>query len=425
VKPVIGKKNVERNLSEREIRELCKKAFTTWQVAGKRLLFIIPDNTRSAPIDLMFRICYELIADKVMSLDFLIALGTHPQMSEEEILQRVNIKKHEWENQFSKARFFNHDWKTPRQLKKIGRISDAQIKEISNGLIKNGVDISINKMVLDYDLLIIIGPTYPHEVVGFSGGNKYLFPGISGQEIIDLVHWLGALITNIKISGEKNTPVRKVIDLAADMVPTKTLCLSLVTQGGGIAGLYIDKPKKAWSLAADLSSEIHIIYKDHSFKSVLSCVPEMYSDLWTGAKGMYKLEQVVADGGELIIFAPHISKISVTHGDLIEKTGYHVKEYFVQQADKFSGVPGGVLAHSTHLKGSGLYSNGLEKPRIQVTLATGISEKTCRRINLGYQDPTSINIHDWENRENEGIFIAHKAGEILYRLREKIIQSPS
>ncbi len=106
-----------------------------------------------------------------------------------------------------------------------------------------------------------------------------------------------------------------------------------------------------------------------------------------GGKCTYKLEPVVADGGELIIYAPHITRISATHGVLIERIGYHVRDYFLAQMGRFTDVPGGVLAHSTHVKGLGTYVNGREQPRANVVLATGIPEATCRKINLGYRDP--------------------------------------
>jgi hypothetical protein len=143
----------------------------------------------------------------------------------------------------------------------------------------------------------------------------------------------------------------------------------------------------------------------------------MYEDLWTGGKCMYKLEPVVADGGELIIYAPHINEVSVTHGDIIEKIGYHTRDYFVKQMEKFNDIPRGVMAHSTHVKGLGSFENGIEKPRIDVVLATGIPEETCRKINLGYRDPNSINMDEWKDREDEGILYVPKAGELLYRLK--------
>ena len=173
------------------------------------------------------------------------------------------------------------------------------------------MDVKINKLILDYDLLLIVGPTFPHEVVGFSGGNKYLFPGIAGQEILDMFHWLGALITNPSIIGTKYTPVRAVVDKAASMVPVERKCVSLVVEGQALAGLYLGSPEEAWEAASALSNQIHVVYKDHPFRSVLSCAPAMYDELWVGGKCAYKLEPVVADGGELIIYAPHISEISV------------------------------------------------------------------------------------------------------------------
>ncbi len=414
---IIGSGSLDQILNEDQIFDICVEGFRELKPVGKRLLFIIPDLTRTAPIDIMFRVVYKLLADNAKRLDFIIALGTHPPMTQEAIYQRVGITKDEHRTIYSKARFFNHDWKTPGQLKHIGTITENEVADISGGLMREKVDITINKMVFDYDQLVIIGPTFPHEVVGFSGGNKYIFPGISGEEIINMFHWLGALITNPLIIGTKYTPVRKVIDRAAAFLPIKRLCLSLVMKEHDLAGLYIGTPEEAWEAAADLSDRIHLIYKDKPFHTVLSCAPEMYEDLWTGGKCMYKLEPIVADRGKLIIYAPHITKVSVTHGEIIEKIGYHVRDYFIKQAQRFRNIPGGVKAHSTHVRGVGTFENGVEKPRIDVILATGIPEAICRRINLGYQDPANIKVEDYMNQEDEGILYVVKAGEMLYRLK--------
>jgi hypothetical protein len=141
----------------------------------------------------------------------------------------------------------------------------------------------------------------------------------------------------------------------------------------------------------------------------------MYDELWVAAKCMYKLEPVVADGGELIIYAPHLTAISATHGRLIEQIGYHTRDYFLAQWDKFKHYPWGVLAHLTHLRGAGTYADGVEKPRIRVTLASGIDEATCRGINLGYRDVRTIDVRQWQGRPDR--LYVPKAGEMLYRLR--------
>jgi lactate racemase len=414
---MIGKGDAGKTLSAAEIEELCAAFVEREHLAGKRVLGIIPDHTRSAPIDMMFRTLYGLLHERAKALDFLIALGTHPPMSDEAIDRRLGLAPGERTSRYRGTRVFNHHWKDPAELRRIGTISASQVTEISRGMMRDPVEVSINRKVFEYDVVLVIGPTFPHEVVGFSGGNKYLFPGISGEEIIDMFHWLGALITNPVIIGKKWTPVRAVVDAAAALLPVQRLCMSLVVGQQGLAGLYCGTPEEAWSAAADLSDKVHIVYKDHPFRSVLSCAPAMYDELWVGGKATYKLEPVVADGGELIIYAPHIREISVTHGEVIERIGYHVRDYFVRQMDRFAGIPKGVMAHSTHVKGVGTFENGREEPRMNVVLATAIPEQVCRRINLGYRDPATIRPEEWMGREDEGILHVPKAGEILYRLR--------
>lgn len=413
---MIGTGSVSKALDREAVRDFCAEFVEREGLRRKRVIAIIPDHTRTAPIGLMFRTLYELLADRPGKLDFLIALGTHPAMSEDAIDIRLDLSAGERAARFPNVRVFNHQWNIPSQLKSIGTISANQVKEISNGLMRDPVNVTINKLVFDYEVVLIVGPTFPHEVVGFSGGNKYLFPGISGQEIIDMFHWLGALITNPGIIGKRYTPVRKVVDTAAALLPVPRLCMSLVVKGSELAGLFCGTPEEAWASASELSDKIHIAYKEKPFTSVLSCAPTMYDELWVGGKCAYKLEPVVADGGELIIYAPHINELSVTHGQIIESIGYHVLDYFTQQEDRFRDVPKGVIAHSTHVKGIGTYRDGNETPRINVILATGIAESTCKKINLGYRHPSTIKVNEWKERENEGVLLVPKAGEILYRL---------
>jgi lactate racemase len=415
---VYGSGKQDGFLSEAEVRGLCAEALASRPLDGRRLLVIIPDLTRTAPIDLMFRVLYDLLAPRVELLDCLIALGTHPPMTDEAINQRVGITAEERRSRYSKVRFFNHRWDDPLQLTRLGVLGESEVFDLSTGMLAQPVEVTINKMVFDYDLVVIVGPTFPHEVMGFSGGNKYLFPGVAGQAIIDLFHWLGALITSPVVIGTKDTPVRRIVDRAASMLPVERLCFSLVVHQNCLTGLYIGSPEEAFSAAADLSDKLHVIYRKTPCRKVLSCAPLMYDELWTGGKCMYKLEPVVEDGGELIIYAPHIRRISLVHGAIIERIGYHVRDYFLRQMEKFADCPGGVLAHSTHVKGVGTFEGGIETPRIQVTLATGIPEETCRRVNLGYRDPDTIRLKEWQERDDDGILCVAKAGEMLYRLAD-------
>jgi nickel-dependent lactate racemase len=414
----VGKGYADRYLTESEVAAITGEFFQTWDLSGKRILVIIPDSTRTMPMPLFFKLIFEALNGKVKTLDYLVALGTHSAMDDAAINRLVGISAEERVGKYGQVKIFNHSWDRPETLVTVGKITKEETAELSSGMLSMELPVRVNKMVLDYDLVLVCGPIFPHEVAGFSGGNKYFFPGVSGPEVINFTHWLGALITNFETIGIKYTPVRAVINKAVSYIPTPRLFLCPVVKSEGINGLFAGDPDVTWSAAADLSSQVHVKYVDRPYRQVLSVMPHLYDDIWTGAKGMYKMEPVIADGGEVIIYAPHITEISYTHGKVLDEIGYHVRDYFVKQWDKYKNYPWGVVAHSTHLRGMGSYENGIEIPRVQVTLATGVSPERCARINLGYRDPATVNPQDWANRENEGILLVPHAGETLYRLKK-------
>ncbi len=415
--PVAAEAMGAEPLSPDAVAEVVATSCSDDRYRGRRVLVIVPDGTRTAPVGLVFRQLFDHIGGAAAQLDVMVALGTHQPMDEAAICRRLEMTPEERRGRYRHVAFINHEWNNPAALQQIGVIDEARVHALTGGLFAMDVPVEVNRRVFDYDELIIIGPVFPHEVVGFSGGNKYLFPGISGPGILNFFHWLGAVVTNPMIIGSKWTPVRKIVDAAGAMVTVPKACLCLVVRpDGSLAGIFGGTPEAAWDRASELSRRTHIITKPRPFHTVLSCLPAMYADLWTGGKGMYKLEPVVADGGELILYAPHITEVSVTHGRTLLEVGYHCRDYFRAQWDRFSHYPWGVLAHSTHVRGIGTYEDGVERCRIQVTVASGIPEEVCRRINLGYRDPASIDVESYANREDEGVLLVRKAGEMLYRL---------
>ncbi len=410
-----------RYLNETEIDTILADSLAGMPLDGKRLLVLIPDSTRTFPLPLFFPRIVALLQGRLRQLDFMIATGTHPAMSAEAKLKLVGITAEEKATTYAAVRLLDHAWDDPQALINLGVIPAEEIGRLSNGLLVQSVPVRLNRLLLEYDDVLVCGPVFPHEVVGFSGGNKYFFPGIAGPDIINFTHWLGALITSYTTIGTKDTPMRRVIDRAAGLIPRPRHALCAVVTTEGVSGLFSGLPEEAWSAAADLSAQVHVRWCEHPYQQVLSMLPEMYSELWVGAKGMYKLEPVIADGGEVIIYAPHLTEISVVHGEVIKQIGYHVCDYFVKQWSRFEHYPWGVLAHSTHLRGIGEYDaeTGIERPRIQVTLATGLSAEECAAVNLGYRDPRSIDPAQFANREDEGILLVPHAGEVLYRLKKK------
>ncbi len=417
---VIGNGYEDRFLSETEVHEFMAEALERADLNNRRVLILLPDATRTAPIPMMVRLYQDLLTGRVAALDYLVALGTHQPMGDGALSQLVGQPV--VDGKLGDTHVFNHHWDKAENFVTLGIIPAHRIEEISQGMLSLEVPVRLNRMILDYDIIFVCGPTFPHEVVGFSGGNKYFFPGISGPEVINFSHWLGALLTSYKIIGTPYTPVRTVIDEAASFIDRPKICFSMVVKTDDahnprLAGLYIGTPDEAYAAAADLSSRLHIVWVDQPYQRVLSVMPHMYDDIWTAAKGMYKMEPAIADGGEVIIYAPHIDEISYTHGQVIDQVGYHVRDYFVKQWDRFKDYPWGVLAHSTHLRGIGTYEDNIEQPRISVTLATSIPRERCEGVNLGYLDPKTINTDEWQDREDKCILLVPKAGEMLYRVK--------
>ncbi|MBC7255433.1 MAG: DUF2088 domain-containing protein [Chloroflexi bacterium] len=413
---VIGQGYADRFLTHDEARAIFERGLAEIGVCGKRLLFIIPDSTRSGPMPFCFRTLTDLTLGQAAQVDFLIALGTHLEMDEDKVMHHLGITPEERRLRYGEVGIYNHNWQAG--LVEIGTIPADEIEALSGGLMREDVRVQVNRRLFEYDHLIVVGPVFPHEIAGFSGGNKYFFPGVAGPDVINFTHWLGAVITNLKTIGIQDTPVRAVIDRAAAMIRVPKSCFSMVVRGHeDLAGLYFGTPEESQAEAAKLSAQVNITYVEKPYRLVISVMPTLYDDIWTAGKGMYKMEPVVADGGTVIIYAPHIDEVSYTHGKILDRIGYHVRDYFIAHMDKFADVPRSTMAHATHVKGAGTYINGVESPRVNVILATHVPKERCERINLGYLDPDTLDLEAYKGREEEGILVVPRAGEMLYRLK--------
>lgn len=413
---VVGRGVGEGLLSSEEVARIAHDGLAALPLDGRRVLVLIPDGTRTMPMPLMFDILERELGKRVAALDYLVALGTHMPMDDAHLSRLVG--RPVADGRAGDHRIFNHRWDDPATFANLGSIPAAEIADLTMGRLNEAVPVSLNRLVLEYDHVLICGPVFPHEVVGFSGGTKYLFPGIAAPAIIHFTHWLGALISSYEVIGTAMTPVRAVIDRAAALLDTPVSLLALVVMHEGVAGLFCGDTREAWREAAALSARRHIVWLDQPVDRVLAVMPRMYDDLWTAAKGMYKTEPAVADGGEVVIYAPHVPEVSYVHGRMIDEVGYHCRDYFLAQWDRFRGYPGGILAHSTHVKGLGTYdaARGVESPRIRVTLATGIPRERCGRINLGYRDPASVDPETWAAEAAGRALVVPHAGEMLYRV---------
>ena len=404
-------------LNDTEARQLITAGLGSIDLTDKRVLAIIPDLTRIAPLPQMFPIIEELVRPIAACLDYLIALGTHRPMTDDEINRMLGLTTAERVEKYSAVKIYNHLWQQAGTFAQIGEISAEEASELTGGRVTHVVPVAVNKLILDYDQILLLGVSLPHESAGFGGGYKYFFPGISGWDMINFFHWLGASVGTVDAIGQFDTPVRRVINRAGEFIPIPILSFNSVMKGHEWMGLYIGPVIEAHRAACDLSSQIHITWLDRHYTRVISVLSPIFDELWTGAKGIYKLQPVAQDGGEIILYAPHLELISATHGEAIEKVGYHVFEYLEAHIDDYAGIDRVALGHGVHVLGGGSYENGVEQRRFKITLATGIPEAVCRKVGLNYLDPVTLNVKEWENREDEGILVVHESGEQLYRVR--------
>ena len=404
-------------LSDDQVEAFVVGRLAPLPIDGLHVCVLVPDGTRTCPLPLLLGAVHRAVRDRVRRLTVLVALGTHAPMDATDLATHLGPALVEAAKGDRLTEIAQHAWWDPSALVELGTISADRVEELSEGRLRREVPIRVNRAVVDADVTMIVGPVFPHEVVGFSGGNKYLFPGVSGLELVDLSHWLGALITSARIIGTLGeTPVRAMIDEAAAMLPGESAALCVVTAPGGhLRAATFGDPREAWRAAAEISAQSHIRYLDAPVRRVLSILPERYDDMWTGAKGFYKVEPVVADGGQVVIYAPHITELATTHPAIAE-IGYHCRDYFVAQWERFEHYHWGDLAHSTHLRGAGTYDPVTgEHARVAVTLATGIPEDVVRAVDLDYLDPCSVDAAAWASQPDT--LVVPDAGEDLYRLR--------
>ena len=148
---------------------------------------------------------------------------------------------------------------------------------------------------------------------------------------------------------------------------------------------------------------------------MIALLDEHYDELWVGGKASYKLGGIIEDGGELVIYAPHLKGISTTHGRMIEKYGYAPLEVVREMVEGSDELRANlcVAAHLAHVSyGSRVGTDGKIEPRYRITLASAIGEEVCGRVKLGYQTIASVDI-DGARRDPDALVVEH-AGRDLY-----------
>jgi nickel-dependent lactate racemase len=407
-------------LGAEELRRIVRDALRAIP-AGARVLAVIPDKTRDDNTDLLFpMLSQELAARRAAQFDALVAQGTHPPMSEAEKRAKIGAGTAEMP---LLGRIFDHHWDRASDLMTLGTLSADEIARLTNGLMRQDVPVQLNGLLApgNYDFIFVAGAVVPHEVAGFAGGAKYFFPGVAGPELTHLTHWLGALATIERVIGRVETPTRHVIEAAADRVTTPVVAFTSVStrtpDGLHTHALFTGGLRETVRQAAAVSSQVHIRYVDRRYRRVVAILDEHYDEMWVGGKASYKLGAIIENGGELVVYAPHLKGISTTHGAMIEKYGYAPLETVREMVEGSDELRANlcVAAHLAHVSYAGrIGANGQVEPRYRITLASGIPEDICRRVKLGFADWGSVDL-DAARRDPDTLVVDH-AGRDLYLL---------
>jgi len=416
----IGKGGADLDLSAPELRAILEQALRRIG-PGARVLAIIPYKTRDDNTDVLFPFAAEILAARqVAQFDGLVAQGTHAPMSDAEKRRKVGAQTGALP--VGVGDIFDHQWNVPEELITIGELSATQVTDLTGGLISEAVKVNLNRRLGPgvYDCVLIFSATVPHEVAGYAGGAKYLFPGVAGPDLTHATHWLGALAGIENVIGRIETPTRHMIEAAADLVPAQIITLnSVITRDDQnrlrTHALFTGDFRAAFRRAAEISSQVHIKYTGRKYRRVVALLDEHYDELWVGGKASYKLGGIIEEGGELIIYAPHLHSISETHGKLIERYGYapldRVREMVALSTELQNNLA--VAAHLAHVSYAGKRDGeGRVIPRYRITMASALDQETCRRVQLGFMDYRRFRREDYENEPDT--LIVEKAGRDLY-----------
>jgi nickel-dependent lactate racemase len=415
---VIGTGSAAADLTPADMRPIVEEALCSI-APGSRVLAVVSDRTRDDNTPELFPLISQTLgAARAATLDVLIAQGTHVVMNESDKRAKIGAGIAALP---LLGTIFDHHWDRDSELTTLGTIGAEVVAAETGGLLRESVRIRLNAHLAPglYDAILVIGATVPHEVAGFAGGAKYFFPGVAGPELTHLTHWLGALATIEQVIGRVETPTRRLIEAAAALVPTRVIAFTTVStrdqSGLKTRALFAGDLRGTVRRAAEVSQQVHVRYTGRRYKRVVALLDEHYDELWVGGKASYKLGGIIERGGELIIYAPHLSAISATHGALIEKYGYAPLERVRDMVEGSDELRANlcVAAHLAHVSYAGdRGADGVVTPRYRITLAANLPEETCRRVNLGYLDMRTFDPRSF--RDDPDTLTVENAGRDLY-----------
>lgn len=287
------------------------------------------------------------------------------------------------------ARILKHDWRA--DTRRLGSISSDYVTQITSDKANWEIPIEVNRHVVDesWDIILNVGHVVPHEVLGFANHNKNYFIGVGGKNTICASHMAAACYGIENNLGSLVTPLRHCYNKAEreflSRLPHAYLMVTMAYDRLGKlrhTGVYCGDDVDTYLLAAEQSREENIVVVPPLRKVVAVMQGDEFASTWVANKAIYRTRKAMADGGELIILAPGLTRFGeqAEVEQIIRRYGYcgtpKILEAWRRNADLQD------LTHATaHL------IHGSTEGRFKVTYAPGyLSKEEIESVNFGYLD---------------------------------------
>jgi nickel-dependent lactate racemase len=372
----------QTDLDTDQLREALARTFD-W-IRPKRVLALPPDHTRyDSRAGELTCLTHELLGERLT--DVMPALGTHEGMHAEQLDMMFPGLPH--------SLIREHRWRT--DVVRVGWVDSDFVKAATEGVYDKPWQAQTNKLLLEgnYDLILSLGQVVPHEVIGMANYTKNIFVGVGGAAGIHESHYLSALYGMERTMGRADTPLRKILNHAADRycrnLPIVYALTVVESQSDGrkiVRGLFIGDGHDIFEEAAKLSAKVNCFRLDESPKTVVvTMAAHKYNKTWLANKAVYRTRMAIADGGTLVIIAPGVK----TFGEdpevdrLIRKYGYRptpeVLDFVARDPDLQQNLS--AAAHLIH---------GTSENRFRILYCTDrLSEAEVRSVGYDFM-PTDL-----------------------------------
>ncbi|MGD0743520.1 MAG: D-mannonate epimerase [Verrucomicrobiota bacterium] len=347
----------------------------------RRVLAVPPDFTRfHSQAGVLTKLIYDYYGPHLT--DVLPALGTHTPMTPGQIAKMYAGVPPEL--------FRVHNWRTG--VATVGEVPADFVRQATGGAVDFPWQAQLANLIWTgrHDLILSVGQVVPHEVAGMASYNKNIFVGTGGTESINQSHFIGAAYGMERMMGRADTPVRRILNYAAEHF-TKPLPIVYVHTVVGndargklcVRGLFVSDDGSGFDRAAALSLKVNFDLLDQPLKKVVVHLdPGEFKSAWLGNKSIYRTRMAMADGGELIILAPGLKAFGEDKeiDRLIRKYGYRGTPATLAAVKADTGLRAnlGAAAHLIH---------GSSEDRFSITYCPGhLTRQEIEGVNYRYAD---------------------------------------